>query len=293
MKKRNLFLLVLMLLLFTPITTLGASFDTIVAFGDSLSDNGNLYALDPANVPDNLYYQGRFSNGPVWVEYLARENLLNSTLMDRAFAGAQTGGDAPPGLISQVNMYVATETLPDNALFIIWIGANDFLNGSTDVQASIVNISTALGTLAAFGVENMLIVNLPDLGALPRVNRTANSFPSTVLSHIFKNALEDAIGAFKNANSDITVYEFDILSFLNEIIDDPASYGFTNVTDVSPNFAKDNIFDNSAGYAFWDDIHPTTQAHKAIANRAFELFSSDDDDGLLDGCFIRSISSFR
>lgn len=293
MKKRNVFLFALMLLFFTPITTLGASFDTIVAFGDSLSDNGNLYALDPESVPASLYYQGRFSNGPVWVEYLAKGDLLNSTLMDRAFAGAQTGGDSPPGLITQVNMFVATETLPANALFVIWIGANDFLGGGTDVQASIVNIATALGTLAAFGVENMLVVNLPDLGALPRVNRTANSFPSTVLSHVFNDALEDAIGAFKNANSDITVYEFDVLSFLNEIIDDPASYGFKNVTDVSPNYAKPNVFDNSAGYAFWDDIHPTTQAHKAIANRAFELFSADDDDGLLDGCFIRSISAFR
>src|SRR4051812_23986271 len=46
-------------------------FTSQYSFGDSLSDNGNLYALtsrtQPASPP---YYQGRFSNGPTFVELL-------------------------------------------------------------------------------------------------------------------------------------------------------------------------------------------------------------------------------
>ncbi|HDV5785644.1 TPA: hypothetical protein RJD83_002616 [Legionella pneumophila] len=42
----------------------------IVVFGDGLSDNGNLYAYTNHRRPASpAYYNGRFSNGPVWVEY--------------------------------------------------------------------------------------------------------------------------------------------------------------------------------------------------------------------------------
>ena len=47
----------------------------IVSFGDSLSDVGNAYLgsgmTQPA--PVSAYYQGHFSNGPIWVEYLAKD----------------------------------------------------------------------------------------------------------------------------------------------------------------------------------------------------------------------------
>ena len=59
----------LILLLLIPFVSNGfaASFDEIVVFGDSLSDNGNLVIIEDQPVPDpELYYQGRFSDGPVW-----------------------------------------------------------------------------------------------------------------------------------------------------------------------------------------------------------------------------------
>ena len=43
----------------------------LIAFGDSLSDMGNAKA-SVLNVPDvPPYWQGRFSNGPVWLEYVS------------------------------------------------------------------------------------------------------------------------------------------------------------------------------------------------------------------------------
>lgn len=46
-------------------------FDTMVIFGDSLSDNGNLYRYFlhflPVSPP---YHEGHFSNGPLWAEYV-------------------------------------------------------------------------------------------------------------------------------------------------------------------------------------------------------------------------------
>src|ERR1700720_1020420 len=47
--------------------TTGYSFTALYAFGDSLSDTGR----NPA--PGPSYYNGRYSNGPLWVEYLSAQ----------------------------------------------------------------------------------------------------------------------------------------------------------------------------------------------------------------------------
>src|SRR5438067_11674198 len=49
-------------------------FTEIVAFGDSLTDTGNYFTRANNTAPDpGTYYQGRWSNGPVWVERLAAD----------------------------------------------------------------------------------------------------------------------------------------------------------------------------------------------------------------------------
>lgn len=46
-------------------------FDTMIIFGDSLSDTGNLYRYMWYKLPlSPPYYYGRFSNGPLWIEHL-------------------------------------------------------------------------------------------------------------------------------------------------------------------------------------------------------------------------------
>src|SRR4029453_12923135 len=45
-------------------------FSRIIVFGDSLSDTGNFYHLT-GGFPPAPYANGRFSNGPLWIEYLA------------------------------------------------------------------------------------------------------------------------------------------------------------------------------------------------------------------------------
>ena len=73
-------------------------FSRLVVFGDSTTDTGNVYELSgrtkPASPP---YFEGRWSNGPLWIEYLAdrlnvprpRPSLAGGT--NYAYAGAQTG----------------------------------------------------------------------------------------------------------------------------------------------------------------------------------------------------------
>lgn len=84
------------------------AYNAITAFGDSLTDNGvyiwivvklvlllnkllagRSFAASHGNDPsDPAYYKGRYSNGPVWIEYLADE--LDVKLTDLAFAGGMS-----------------------------------------------------------------------------------------------------------------------------------------------------------------------------------------------------------
>ncbi|MFO7685559.1 MAG: SGNH/GDSL hydrolase family protein [Desulfobacterales bacterium] len=274
-----------------------AAFDEIVVFGDSLSDNGNLVFIENQPEPDpELYYQGRFSNGPVWVEYLADLPRLNAPLTDRAIGGAQSGGFI--GLNVQVPAYIAAADPPSpNALFIIWIGGNDFLNGDGDFQAAVANINEALEELLEFGALHLLVLNLPDLGAIPATLGKPEAPQATAFTTNFNAELAVMLDNFRVEHPQIGVYEFDVFAFATAVQSDPAAYGFINVTDPSPNFEIPNNFDG-AGYVFWDERHPTTGMHALIADQVFAALNAqapapgannavqqDSDDST---CFIRS-----
>jgi len=75
-----------------------SDYNRVVSFGDSLSDNGNLaHNIPPFAGAPFLpgYFDGRFSNGPTWIELLA--NAAKSTnpdsSMNRFWA---TPGFSPP-----------------------------------------------------------------------------------------------------------------------------------------------------------------------------------------------------
>src|ERR1700693_2489301 len=91
MQLRRLVLIVpsilMVLMAMTPIAS-ASSFSSVVVYGDSLSDNGNLYSLI-GYPPSPPYYMGRFSNGPVIAEQLAA--YLGAPLYDFAVGGATSG----------------------------------------------------------------------------------------------------------------------------------------------------------------------------------------------------------
>ena len=53
-----------------------ALYTGLYAFGDSLTDTGNTSLASGGASPGPAYFNGRYSNGPVWVEYLARDPRL-------------------------------------------------------------------------------------------------------------------------------------------------------------------------------------------------------------------------
>ena len=264
-------------ILLTVSLLLGASnalagpFGEIVIFGDSLSDNGNYVLFDDQPVPDpDLYWDGRFSNGPVWVEYTTDLDHFHTNLTDRAFGGAQSDGSTPPGLVEQVRAYILSTGSPlsPTNLYMIWIGGNDYFNGDGDFQEAVDNIEDAMNDLADNGAMFMLILNLPDLGAIPGEIGSADAPEATAFSVNFNAALASMIDTFSTAHPGIDIFEFDTHALFSEILADPDALGLVNVTEPAPNFSVPDNFDGGDSL-FWDEKHPTTVVHLLIADRVY------------------------
>src|ERR1700677_3455324 len=164
--------------------TARAASNSIIIFGDSLSDVGNSYqAGNTTPVPPN-YALGEYTDGPattpsstisgLWIEQLAAlAGLPKPTAsslggFDYAFAGAVTGttGTSTPGLGDQVKAFLKSyPTPPVGSLYVVWGGNNDLLNvtSASGLAAAettaIANLKSEISQLAAAGAKKILWVN--------------------------------------------------------------------------------------------------------------------------------------
>jgi phospholipase/lecithinase/hemolysin len=172
------------------------SYSAVFAYGDSLSDNGNLFAA--IGYPPAPYFNGRFSNGPAAVEQLAA--TLGAPLVDFAYGGATSGignfidggNQTTPGSLHLPGMLVelAGSSLPPglapSSLFLVWGGANDFLAGGSPTVAAN-NIVTIVEALQVDGATHILVPGLPNLGLTPEF--LGNPAAATAYTNAFNTAL--------------------------------------------------------------------------------------------------------
>ncbi|NET73365.1 MAG: hypothetical protein F6K62_21245, partial [Sphaerospermopsis sp. SIO1G2] len=285
-------------------------FDDLIVFGDSLSDTGNAFEASgntaPASPP---YFEGRFSNGLVWIEYFAQEmEFSEESIRNFAFGGAKTGESelvdpttipgletqqgliTIPGLLTQIDQFeeeIVSNPVSENSLYMIWIGSNDVLDIFADpevvVPNAINNISNAITRLSNLGAEEIVIANLTDLGATPLITALGNTLPFVdpeefrATSITFNKALSEEVNQLETSlNIDLPLV--DIFAFNEEVQDDVENsggeeYGFTNITEPLLN-AGDNV--NPDEYAFFDQVHPTTRLHQFISQTFLETLVEEE-----------------
>ncbi len=276
-----------MLSVLLPLRTLAVEFSQIFVFGDSLSDTGNIFEItEGRNPPSPPYFDGRYSDGPVWVEYLALELEIGpADLTNYAFGGATTGTmnqDSNPrviGLQQQIERFVANQTsLDPDALYIIWAGANDYLGGSASDPTQPVNqLITSIERLAERGAQTFLIANLPDLGELPATLNGERSPTLTTLSDRHNQGLVVRLNALSQARSpDVNIIVLDVNTLFEEVTANPEGFGFADVTRACLAIQCQN----PGEFLFWDDIHPTTAAHQQIAALALSALQPANVDDL-------------
>lgn len=187
-------------------TATANDYSNVFVFGDSLSDNGNLYALSPEST-----YGERFSNGPLAVEVVAAA-LGHSLTPSYHLAGGTSGNNfAISGALAvdedgdettfdihlptQVNSFLAINggVAPADALYIMMIGGNDIRAARAISSASVFSSSpeerqairqatqdsltaaveseqAQLLKLIAAGAQHIIVSSAADIGAIPETD---------------------------------------------------------------------------------------------------------------------------
>jgi phospholipase/lecithinase/hemolysin len=268
----------------------------IVAFGDSLTDTGNVYSLTSGlgfPYPSSPYWNGRFSNGEVWVEDLADKLGLLSPTASRtggtnyAYGGTTSGSGyatlSLPNLGPQVSTYLSAVPgghADPSALYVVWAGSNDFLNTlgsnptatqldacSNNMSTWATNVSNAVSALHAAGAARLLVANLAPLGSTPKLNQNVQKDNINSVVAGFNDLLSTNLLNLESVHPDLFVEVLDAYGLCSEAIAHPSSYGFENVT----NQAMGTSGANPAKYLFWDSVHPTAAAHAMLANAAAQM----------------------
>ena len=269
------------------------AFSKIVVFGDSLSDNGNVYRLTQGfssnpllPFPDDAtYVGGRQTNGRVAVEFMALH--MHTPLVDFAQAGATTGtantnddGTYAPagtlklaGMSTQVANYLPGPhpVVDPNALYVLWGGPNDFLSGLANpigfdpalaIGTALGNLSSEAQSLYGAGARSFLIPNMPDLGLTPRASFGGVSAQATALTEAFDANLNNMLVGLRVGLPGSTIFGFDSLALSRQIFaelsgGDPHALNVTVPCSLLTACATDPA--TQSQFFFWDEIHPTTQ----------------------------------
>ncbi|WP_332639118.1 autotransporter domain-containing protein [Brevundimonas sp.] len=274
------------------------TYSRLVVFGDSLSDNGNLYAISgqPTSPP---YFQGRFSNGPVFTELLgfsagrftAGAPVTGS--VNYAFGGARTDSSAsPPGMRNQLLAYTgAGGTFGANDLVSILGGANNIFqavpaaagspNPAGAIQpvalAAAADINFIVNSVATAGAGTILITNLPNLALTPQFNQGPFAAAAPLADYAgtqFNGALLNSLMTTAAARPGTNIILMDIYKIGATLAGNPGLFGLTNAHDAC--FNGVTVCATPGSYLYWDSVHPTAAGHQLLARLAVDYLYYGD-----------------
>jgi phospholipase/lecithinase/hemolysin len=254
-------------------------YDNLYVFGDSYCDVGNLFTATRGAVPGAPYYNGRFSNGPIWVDRVA--GMLGVAVTpslrggnDFAFGGAWvtaaqalTGGAFIPSVPQQVELYLARHCgrAHPGAMYILQGGGNDILGTASGSPRSLAfkiaaRLVDCVVRLRRAGAQHFIVPNLFNVGLLPAAARRADfaSAASTATNDFLTSLL-----AVEDELDDSQILRMDVFTLVNAVQTDPAFFGFTNMERPCLTTAECDDPDRAF---FWDMHHPTKFGHVCLAS---------------------------
>jgi lysophospholipase L1-like esterase len=268
------------------------------------------FAFLPKGAPtaDKGYFEGRFTDGYNFADLISNKLLHEPTAatfpygftdplfglsipfvsrpegsnLSFAYGGALAiqGGDPPPGLDAQTDIY--RNFTPDpNALYVIAIGANDVralvpkggapvVGDAAEARLSAIasEITREVAQLYVRGARHVLVADIPEVGLTPDYTGSVDEAARRSLV----NGYAEKADAFLRADlgglmlpAGATLNDYDFLGYTSAVISNPAAYGFTNVTQARTTVQAGALEPVGSGFLFFDTIHPSAQAHAQIA----------------------------
>jgi len=287
-------------------------FTSVVIFGDSLSDTGNVAHLTydkygvriPGPVAD--YTDGRFTDGfdtlppaqnysGVWIAQLAdsmpsKPEVKNSLDggKDYAYGFATTGMGTSvftfgPGnslfvnvenIGQQITDYLATHPkITPRTLFVVWGGPNDLINATSTDDIINAGINQTLNIQRLVDAGATQFL-VPNLPPLGLVPRLNGSLAKSTPATAASALYNQVLGGGVSL-----ILEFNATKHLHIAQFDVFSL-FTSIVSTPANFSLANVTSSSQGmavdpdtYLFWDDLHPTTRGHNILAVTAASILA--------------------
>ena len=284
-------------------------FNSIVVFGDSLSDTGNIAQL--YGLPAGTSFTT--NPDPVWAEIVARTfgaSITNSLAggTNYAWGGTCVNPSGPcenpvPTTGQQINQHISGGNADQDTLYMIWGGVNDISavarNNSSDPQGALAGVLEAAGAyvgqirdLQDAGARYVVVLNLPDTGKTINAQRAGAGAAAglSALTSAYNEALDTGISSQEHG-----IVPVNIFALMDEIIEDPGNYGFTNADGIActpgsnperPNGGLESLVcgptdsgylsppDTDENYLFADGSHPSGDVHAAVASTVISTFTA-------------------
>ncbi|MBC7531947.1 MAG: SGNH/GDSL hydrolase family protein [Oligoflexus sp.] len=293
-----------------------AGIEHLVVFGDSLSDPGNLSSNTFGFVlPHRIFYKGRFSNGPVWADYVG--NSLQWTVDNYAVGGALTRpSDFPESFVvksfpEQIESSGSRlrELNPQKTLIAMWIGPNNYLRNGSEyedgkgrpepkvlgqgVTLSIQEIEMGIKAVQKLGFKQFAIGTMPELGGInrnPKGGLAASDATLYEATRLHNDQLHKLIDRLAADNADLSFVTYHAYEINKATYEDPKAFGFSKldvpcyVGSLSGRFyGKEEFCSDPMGYKFWEYLHPNTRMQCYYAAQ----FLADISEGKLIGGYSR------
>jgi outer membrane lipase/esterase len=278
------------------------SFDNYFVFGDSLSDAGNVAAL--LSLPAGNSFTT--NPDPVYAQIIGATygfNITNfspfiagSTGTDYAVGGACASPDSTTfhcvndpsgaGLFSvtgQLNGYLTANGghADPHALYSVWSGANDIFtavgNPATAAANTVIAANVTVGLIGALqtaGAKYIIVFNLPDLGLTPANVGTPSQNGASQITIAYNTTFNTDLASLGDG-----IIPVDVYGLVNDVIANPALYGFTDVTHPACGVGASSVACGPAGsglpftyapgtndtFLFADGVHPSGAGHRLLA----------------------------
>lgn len=253
-----------------------------------------------ATSPQSVFFAGGGVTGDVNLGVGGALSGANGNLTNLApaFGGSLVG--PIPSIGDQINSFVAAGGVIDQTDTVTYLGgANDFFVGlgpagaaaaasgsitpltdvgaaiATSVIGDITTIADPFNTNPALNPGQIIVVNLPDLGLIPLNVGTPAQTAASIATSAFNQTLEAGVAQLAAIDTDTDFIFADIATVFDEIIANPAAFGFVNVTEqcfLNAECATAPLggeLQNS--FLFADEVHPTNAGQALIAELVRQL----------------------
>lgn len=257
----------------------GDKIDRIVVFGDSFSDTSKVFKSSLRRFPHaDSWSSGRFSNGPVWSEYVGKSlglPVYSWAVSDAAYDVYYQ----VPGIRRQVSTWLdymerVNHFEPERTLFVIWVGMDEAVNHE-GMDEGLNGLAAEIKRIHDRGGRHIAVMTHPDLSKAPFVATAEEADYQQKRARLAELQLRtDEI--YLKYSYGIEIRLIETKDLFHDMIERPENHGFEVASapcldiqgsahaDYLEHQTKRPACTDADTHVFWDAVHPTTKAHEVI-----------------------------